>query len=323
MLAKRRALQLHGEAIERTPLLVPSFSSKGFPEIQKIVETTSEVVEGTTLVSAYDLHYKNLAQPFDFASLIFLDSGGYEASKDTDLSELNESEHNPETWSRDMHENVLKEWTSTKPTVFISYDNPNDRHNTAEQIARAKTMAVTRKDVLREILIKPESKTAKFLHLPAILPHARELSNFDVVGVTEKEIGNSILNRMENIALLRKALDKHRPDVPIHVFGSLDTVTTPMYFLAGADIFDGLTWLRFAYHQGHTIYKHNYGAVELGVETRAHVVDGRCWSHNFSYLVEMQLDMRRFLKTNDFAAFKYHGEIFKKAYENMLETVGE
>lgn len=323
MLAKRRDLHLHGEPVERTPLLVPSFSSKGFPEVQKIIETTSEVVEGTTLVSAYDLYYKKLAPPFDFASLIFLDSGGYEASKDTDLSELNEYEHHPQMWSREMHESVLTDWSSTKPTVFVSYDNPNDRHSISEQIARAKVMAATRKDVLREILIKPESKAAKFLNMSVVLPCARELSNFDVVGVTEKEIGNSILNRMENIARLRKALDRHRPDVPIHIFGSLDTVTTPMYFLAGADIFDGLTWLRFAYHQGHTIYKHNYGAVELGVETRAHVVDGRCWSHNFSYLVEMQLDMRRFLKTNDFASFKYHGNIFKKAYENMLETVGE
>ncbi len=49
---------------------------------------------------------------------------------------------------------------------------------------------------------------------------------------------------MQNIAKLRKALDKAGLNIPLHVFGSLDTVTTPLYFLAGADIFDGLTWLR-------------------------------------------------------------------------------
>ena len=57
-------------------------------------------------------------------------------------------------------------------------------------------------------------------------------------------------------------------ETPIHVFGSLDTVTTPMYFLAGADIFDGLTWLRFAFHGGYTVYKHNYGALKFGVATK-------------------------------------------------------
>lgn len=37
MLAQRRALKLHGREIERTPLLVPSFSSKGFPDVRNII----------------------------------------------------------------------------------------------------------------------------------------------------------------------------------------------------------------------------------------------------------------------------------------------
>jgi hypothetical protein len=81
VLAGRRSLRLNGVEIERTPLLVPSFSSKGFPEIKEIVGYSSELIEGPILVSAYDLHYGCIEGPFDFASLIFLDSGGYEASK--------------------------------------------------------------------------------------------------------------------------------------------------------------------------------------------------------------------------------------------------
>lgn len=84
MLAKRRALKVNGQEIERTPLLIPSFSSKGFPEIDKIINYCSELIDGVTLVSAYDLHYGKIKPPFDFPSLIFLDSGGYEASKDTE-----------------------------------------------------------------------------------------------------------------------------------------------------------------------------------------------------------------------------------------------
>jgi hypothetical protein len=38
MLAKRRALRLSDQEIARTPLLVPSFSSKGFEDIDKILE---------------------------------------------------------------------------------------------------------------------------------------------------------------------------------------------------------------------------------------------------------------------------------------------
>ena len=85
MLAKRRALKLNGQEIERTPLLIPSFSSKGFPDVRKIIEYSSGIIDGVMLISAYDLHYGEIKPPFDFASLIFVDSGGYEASKDAEL----------------------------------------------------------------------------------------------------------------------------------------------------------------------------------------------------------------------------------------------
>jgi hypothetical protein len=127
---------------------------------------------------------------------------------------------------------------------------------------------------------------------------------------------------MKNIAKLRQTLDEAGIKVPIHVFGSLDTVTTPLYFLAGADIFDGLTWLRFAFHDGQTLYKQNYGALHLGVKTPAHVIDGRCWNNNFYYITELELEMRRFLNDRDFGSFKFHGDAFKAVLESVKEDVG-
>src|ERR1700724_67652 len=104
MLAQRRALSLYGREIERTPLLGPSFSSKGFPDVRKIIDYSSEIIQGPTLVSAYDLHYDKISPPFDFASLLFLDSGGYEASKDAELSDFGERDHVPNEWTPEMHE---------------------------------------------------------------------------------------------------------------------------------------------------------------------------------------------------------------------------
>ena len=245
MLAKRRSLKQNGREIDRTPLLIPSFSSKGFPDIDKIIKYSSELIDGVTLISAYDLHYGKIKPPFDFPSLIFLDSGGYEASKDAELSDFGEREHVPKPWSQDMHEAQLADWQPSVPSVLISYDHPKERLPIKAQIERAKTMAPGREGFLREILLKPETATQKRLQMDDIIKNVHALADFDVIGVTEKEVGNSILNRMKNIAQLRRALDKAGLETPIHVFGSLDTVTTPMYFLAGADIFDGLTWLRF------------------------------------------------------------------------------
>jgi len=158
VLAKRRSLKLNGAELQRTPLLVPSFSSKGFTEVAKIIETTKEVIEGPTLVSAYDLHHGFVAGPFDFASLLFLDSGGYESSKDWELSEIAEREHHPRPWTQALHDDVLTKWSSTVPTVFISYDHPKERLRTAEQIARARAAKAKRSDVMHEILLNQRPK---------------------------------------------------------------------------------------------------------------------------------------------------------------------
>ena len=323
MLAKRRSLKLGNVEVERTPLLVPSFSSKGFKDAQKIITTTEEVIDGPILISAYDIYHKHIKPPFEFPSLIFIDSGGYEATKDMELSDFGEREHKPQKWSLKMHEVVIHNWTSSVPNVFISYDHPNERCAVVDQIDRANSIPLDRSNVIREILLKPETQGQALLKIDNAIEHIEALADFDIIGVTEKEVGNSILNRMENIAKLRRALDKINKDTLIHVFGSLDTLTTPLYYLAGADIFDGLTWLRFAYHKGYTMYKHNYGAIKFGVSTFTHIIDARTWFDNYRYLVDLQLEMRRFLNNNDFTCFKHHADLFQNAHENMIESVGD
>jgi hypothetical protein len=323
-LAAKRSISLNGQEIDRTPLLVPSFSSKGFPDISKIVSANSELISGPILVSAYDLHYGKIQPPFDFASLIFLDSGGYEAAKDhqfSDLSDTHEVEHSPEPWTPEWHSGVLAQWSSQVPTVFISYDHPRERVNFQEQVARAKTLFAGQPNIMRELLIKPSSPTQEYLHIPEIIDQMHSLAGFPVIGVTEKEIGGSIFERMKNIALLRKALTAVGLDKPIHVFGSLDTITTLLYFVSGADIFDGLTWLRFAYYEGHTVYRQSYGALRLPVKTRSKSVDPNCWNTNLGYLKEMEIDMRRFLSSHDFSSFTFHGDLIKRTYDAMIEEV--
>jgi hypothetical protein len=189
-----------------------------------------------------------------------------------------------------MHDAQLAAWKPGVPSVLISYDHPKERLPIKAQIDRARAMATGRNDVLLEMLLKPETTTQNLLQMPEIIKSVHQLADFDVIGVTEKEIGNSIIDRMKNIGLMRLALDKAGLEMPIHVFGSLDTITTPLYFLAGADIFDGLTWLRFAFHEGRTVYKQNYGALKFGVATKAHVIDARCWNDNYYYIKEMELE---------------------------------
>ena len=322
MLAKRRSISLAGAEISRTPLLVPSFSSKGFPQLSGIVDYCSELIDGVALFSAYDLHYKKLSGPFTFPSLIFLDSGGYEASRDVELSDFGAAEHHPEKWNRSLHEQQLAIWTSDVPTIFISFDSPRERLPLKEQIERAKTLAGGREGIVREILLKPETEKQKYLQLDNIVAHIHSLAVFQVIGVTEKEVGSSIHERMLNIARLRHALSSAGLETPIHVFGSLDTVTTPLYFLAGADIFDGLTWLRFAYQDGLTVYKQNHAAMTFGINVKADLIDERAVNSNYFYLKRLESDMRRFLASHDFQVFAHHADLFRTSYQTIAEAIG-
>src|SRR5260221_13350584 len=43
-------------------------------------------------------------------------------------------------------------------------------------------------------------------------------------------------------------------DIPIHIFGCFDPQTIPYLFFSGADIFDGLSWMRYYFRDGHSFY---------------------------------------------------------------------
>ena len=108
LLARERIVFHNGAEIFRTPLLVPSFSSKGFPEMKEIIALMREFITGAVLVSAYDEYYGNLtSQKLTFPSVIFLDSGGYEARVEHDLSESYGQDYKPNKWRASHHRGVI------------------------------------------------------------------------------------------------------------------------------------------------------------------------------------------------------------------------
>jgi hypothetical protein len=319
-LAERRELKFPNGFSLRTPLLVPSFSSR-VPEIDKVFSTCQQFLNCPFLISAFDVGKGYLTPPFDFAEALFLDSGGYEVGPCRDLSDVDsEPTGTPQDWSEEQHSSVLNSWSPGVPTVVISHDHPLIRIPIEEQILRCKKLPLSSESA-RELLLKPETRDQKFIKIKPVLDHAEQMFPFQAIGVTEKEIGNSVLDRMLNIARLRQGLKRANLNIPIHVFGSLDTITTLFYFVAGADIFDGLTWLRYAFDEGRTVYRQDFGIRQIGIGTKTPSVEATCWWRNYDYMGEMQREMRRFLNDHDFKEFKYHGDDLKAAYVSVEEEV--
>jgi len=88
-------------------------------------------------------------------------------------------------------------------------------------------------------------------------------------------------------------------------------------------VFDGLTWLRYAFKDGQTIYKQDYGITEIGVGIKAAAVEAICWSKNYQYLIEMQREMRQFLRDRNYLVFSIHGNLLRSVAETIEESARE
>jgi hypothetical protein len=333
----------------KTPLLIPSFSSKGFKlykqkkheaknffqtkielsrkknpthgqlsEVAEIFKATSETLTEAMLVSAYDIFHQHIPLPYSnvLPEIIFLDSGGYEAGDIYDDSEVISATGVANEWGTKQYIEVLNAWPKHVPAVFVSNDYICRGMTVTEQIKSAeKLFSHYGRKQLYSILIKPvglEEFTFKNT-LRQIKKNIKKFNQFDIFAVAESDLGNSILSRMENIATIRISLDTAKVHVPIHIFGSLDPLSSCLYFLAGAEIFDGLTWLRYGYFEGKAIYYRNHGIITLGVHEKNDLVRARNINDNIYYLRNLQEQMKAYLLDRDFKKFKYNVEILEEA----------
>lgn len=317
-----------------TPLLVPSFSSKAFgfsrgtqPGILQVLDASREFITKTCLISAYDVYYEYIPAPEDLAitvDLMFLDSGGYEVSEAQDLSAVNKPVHKPREWDSGKLETVVNNWPEGVPAVFVSYDHSNERKPLAEQLRGAKEFSQRHPGHLHSFLLKPQTKEEQTLEsvLQVLSEHVRDLTGFHLLGVTEKELGNSILERMVRIAKLRQVLDAAGLSIPIHVFGALDPLSVSLYFVAGAEIFDGLTWVRYAYNGGQCVYIHNNGALTYSIEISDDEVRVRTIADNIRYLEQLERSLRRLGETRDWNQLGSHREFVQNAADRLRSQLG-
>lgn len=332
MLARKSTLRHSSGVTIETPLLVPSFSSKGFQfnkdgesEITIALEITSEVLYESMLISAYDLFHEHIPKPENLKGLpeiIFLDSGGYETSDEHELSSVFRHAVPIKDWDESKLKSVFDSWPPHIPAVFVNFDHGSVRKSLKSQIESARKLLKKYPKHLHDIILKPETKDQAYLQLPSVLSSAHELGNFQIIGFTEKELGNSILARMEKIARIRTALDEAKVSAPIHVFGSLDPISSCLYFLAGAEIFDGLTWLRYTYMNGMTVYVQNFGVLELDINERDKTVRDAALVKNLVQLRKLQTEMNAFLLEHDFSVFTNHSALMKKAYDALSAKIG-
>lgn len=335
MTSQPRELKLRDGSRIPLPLLVPSFSSKGFPtftregneisDVFRPFETTHQVLDESFLVSAYDLHhgFMPLRSSDLTASAVFLDSGGYELSPFFDSIEPMFHPYPKRAFSAEEYTAVLESMDSTLPLVIASPDWETRDKSLEEQLVLAQEF-LQPYEFTKSVILKPGGR--KYVRIDDLAPIVGRLGAFDVVGITEKELGKTLKDRLRAVARLRELLDRNGLEaVPIHVWGGLDPVITPLYFFAGAEIFDGLSWLRYAFYKGSAIYRDAKQILEGHLGNPFEHCRAQVWFENLSELRRLTGSLKIFASSGggEFGGFEWNGEAFQKGFEMLCAEIPE
>lgn len=317
------------------PLLVPSFTSKGFSFKNGISETTEALrdfirfIDESYLISAYDIFHNNYLDSdisYDKTQLVFLDSGGYELIPEFDSTE-------PKITPRCTYKFTKKDYIDTmtelysdhssKPFVIANYDWDDQHKPFKEQIMSASEIFKDYGNWATNFILKPHTKSKKYIDIDKLIPDMDELRRFNIIGVTEKELGKDLLGRLKVLVRLRLELNRRNICAPIHVWGGLDPVITPLYYLAGADIFDGVSWLRYAFIDGVAVNRESYSVLKKSLEQSHEHSVAFSRNDNLKAILSIETNLRIInnAKNISFDVFGDKKDCIESAYKVMLARI--
>lgn len=228
-----------------TPEFIPAFSSREDRSISNRIKIMlNNIPQPASLISAYD--YKTLGmtdisiaeiiKSYSKGKMLFLDSGAFELQFDIN-----------DKWDEERYVEAI---TEIKPSFFVSYDRIprfgqkfdilKDIEKSVDFLRRAK-MSYGR--ILLIHLIPGKNIMEE---IDGICRKLIEYNNdFDIVGFPEKEMGSNIIQRCIFIRRIRDFMDKSCIEKPVHIFGCSDPTSILLFVLSGADMFDGLGWIKY------------------------------------------------------------------------------
>ena len=293
-----------------TPLIIPSFSSYGFPNVTQIYGDLIDSIHGVCLVSALDLHLGVIPNDVtDNVNLVVVDSGMYEArSRACSHSDGFEDFAKPD-WTREQYWDTVRDLDPSANIILVNYD---ESRRLELQIACAAEDFAISPTAASDFLLKPDSDTP-IVNVARLAEQIEPLQKFDIIGITAREAGESLLKRCRTVIMLRELLSSTDTAKPIHVFGAISPLEIVTFFLCGADIFDGLSWLRLSYAQGQSRAIAECAFDNGKVDLFDSEVCFHEWIANISLLYRLQRALHGYITTYDFDELKREFPLAVKA----------
>lgn len=250
------------------PLLVPSFSSKGNLLILQpdgtyrsdnysLLQSLDIRISKSYLVSAYDTYYGFMPpNPNDWpeTDYLFIDSGGYEINDSFDLSERNKFNYQVYPWDKDkmkeIYSNVVACPKFQNSTIVLSSYDTVDPFG--QQLSDALSLIKEYPYAIVNFIVKINFPIEDLLN--DIIKKKDYLGPINIIGFTEKELGSTVRERLLNLIRIKRQLISCGWYGSIHIFGGLEPSLVKLYYIAGADIFDGLSWQRMYYRNNASLF---------------------------------------------------------------------
>jgi hypothetical protein len=330
-----------GTSIE-TPLLVPSLSSKGFGPVDigggevpapagMLQLFGGESFYEALLVSAYDIAFDQVLAPSSFKKgfakspyaipqFLIIDSGWYEATLGSDQGEPYEERRESRPWSIAQYRELIDTFDDDLRAALVSFDAHGPYE---EQIAAAQAFFADYQRFVSVFMLKPPGEGEYHQQkIKQLVPVADRLKAFDIIGVTEKELGNTIINRLKTLAELSETFEQADVTAPIHVFGGLEPLFTPLYFAAGAEIFDGLSWQRYGYHDGLAVYRTALPLIKRQFDKRLPYTLLDAQADNLDALRQLSRELKIFHDQHEDWNVLRTAEFLKPAHDALRSAVG-
>ena len=258
------------------PLLVPSFSSKGNLLIRhgdsyisdnfSLLKALDVRVSNAYLVSAYDIYYGFMPEdPKDlpYSDFLFVDSGGYEVSNSFESNERNKYNYRTKAWDehqmKEVYSKIVDAFSREPRKILLSSFDKCSSYE--DQLKDAIEMALEYPTTYVNFIVKPcngvsEPFTGHSIEdLSLFLRSNKEgICEIPVLGFAEKELGNTLTERIHNLISIRNVLTEIEWPGLVHLFGGMEPNLVQIYYYAGADIFDGLSWQRIRYSDSTSLY---------------------------------------------------------------------
>ncbi len=293
-----------------TPLITPSFSSRRFPYVSDIWEELRHKLYGICLVSAFDIAGGHIpAGAADMVNVVILDSGPYEANNQCMERNGSDAPESSVNWTREQYREVVKSISDRDNILLVNFDHVGCME---DQIGGATEDFSLLSHIASDFLVKPLDG-AQGVNIPRLGRHLEALEQFDVIGITAREVGNSFLNRCSSIVMLRDLLNDASLDMPIHVFGAINPYEVLAYF--------GLNWLRLAYRRHGSIPIDELAMEELKWNLTEMDLQTSAWTGNLGFLYWLQAAMQRYATNGDLQSLVEEFPIARRA-AHIAEIAG-